>query len=64
VGLGDAAVGDASGEGEVFAAVALALFFGDAFAGEEVAGEAGGGSDEEAKGSEVPGRAKQVRHVG
>lgn len=33
VGLGDAAVGDASGAGEVLAAGALALIVGDAFAG-------------------------------
>jgi hypothetical protein len=64
VGLGDAAVGDASGEGEVLAAHLLAFGFGEAFAGKEVAGEAGSGSDGEAQNGEVPGGTEQLRHVG
>jgi hypothetical protein len=64
VGLGDAAVGDASGAGEVLAAHLLAFGFGKAFASEEVAGDAGGGSDYEAQSGEVPGGTEELRHVG
>ena len=63
MGLGDAAVGDASGAGEVLAAHLLAFGFGEAFAGEEIAGDAGGGSDDEAQSGEVPGGAEELRDV-
>ena len=63
MGLGDAAVGDAAGAGEVLAAHLLAFGFGEAFASEEVAGDAGGGGDGKAQNGEVPGGAKQLWHV-
>jgi hypothetical protein len=63
VGLGDAAVGDASGAGEVLAAHLLAFGFGEAFAGEEVAGDAGGSSDDEAQSGDVPRGAEELRDV-
>ena len=41
----------------------FAFGFGEAFAGEEVAGDAGGGSDDEAQSGDVPGGAEELRDV-
>jgi hypothetical protein len=64
LGLGDAAVCNAAGAGEVVAADMFALGGGDALAGEENAGGAGDGGEPEAEDGEVPRRAEEGRQVG
>lgn len=64
LGLGDAAVGDAAGEGEEVAAGAFDLVGGGLSAGEDVAGDAGGDRDSEAHGQDVPGGPEEERQMG